>query len=101
MTVGRAAVKQMDSNKNGVVDSAEFAAAGGTKKEFNRYDRNGDGVLDADEMALRSAAKQKAASGVRGMDTNHDGVVDQEEFIAGGGTKNEFDRYDLNADGVL
>merc|ERR1712166_195225 len=28
---GRAAVKQMDSNKDGVVDSSEFAAAGGTK----------------------------------------------------------------------
>merc|ERR1711865_730090 len=98
---GQAAVKQLDSNKDGVVDSAEFAAAGGTKEEFNRYDRNGDGVLDADEMALRSAAKQKAASDVRGMDTNHDGVVDQGEFIAGGGTKEEFDRYDANGDGVL
>jgi len=98
---GRAAVKQMDSNKDGVVDSAEFAAAGGTKEEFNRYDRNGDGVLDADEMALRSAAKQKAASDVREMDTNHDGVLDRQEFIAGGGTRNEFDRYDANGDGVL
>ena len=50
---GKAAVKQMDSNTNGV-DLAEFAAMGGTKEEFNRLDRNGDGVLDADEMALRS-----------------------------------------------
>jgi len=41
----------MDSNKDGVVDSAEFAAAGGTKELFNWYDRNGDSVLDADEMA--------------------------------------------------
>jgi len=47
------------------------------------------------------AAKQKAASDVPGMDTNHDGVVDQGEFIAGGGTKEEFDRYDANGDGVL
>jgi hypothetical protein len=51
---GKAAVKQMDSNKDGVVDLAEFAAMGGTKEEFNRLDRNGDVVLDADEMALRS-----------------------------------------------
>merc|ERR1711865_684051 len=42
-----------------------------------------------------------AASDVRGMDTNHDGVVDLGEFIAGGGTKEEFDRYDANGDGVL
>ena len=63
---GRVAVKQMDTNKDGVVDSAEFAAAAGTKQEFNRCDKGGGGVLDADEMALRSAAKQKAVSDVRG-----------------------------------
>ena len=51
---GKAAVKQMDRNKDGVVDLAEFAAMGGTKEEFNRLDRNGDVVLDADEMAKRS-----------------------------------------------
>ena len=70
-------------------------------RAFNRYDKNGDGVLGADEMALRSAAKQKAASDVRGMDADGDGVVDQGEFMAGGGTKQEFDKYDANGDGVL
>ena len=30
---GRAAVEQMDTNTDGDVDSAEFAAAGGTKQE--------------------------------------------------------------------
>ena len=52
-------------------------------------------------MALRSAAKQKAVTDVRGMDTNHDGVVDQGEFTAGGGTKQEFVKHDANEDGVL
>ena len=35
------------------------------------------------------------------MDTNQDGVVDQREFIAGGGTRDEFEHYDVNGDGVL
>ena len=51
-------------------------------------------------MALLSAAKQKAVSDVRGMDTNHDGVVDQGEFTAGGGTKQEFGKHDANEDGA-
>merc|ERR1719272_2681861 len=61
----------------------------------------GDGVLDADELALRNAAKDKAASDVRVMDTNKDGFVDEGEFIAGGGKKEDFDKYDRNGDGVL
>ena len=40
--------------KDGVVDEREFMEAGGTKQEFDRYDLNGDGVLneaDADAHA--------------------------------------------------
>ena len=35
------------------------------------------------------------------MDTNHDGVVDLKEFMAAGGSKEEFNQYDLDGDGVL
>ena len=35
------------------------------------------------------------------MDTNKDGVVDCEEFVTAGGTKEEFEQLDVNADGVL
>ena len=35
------------------------------------------------------------------MDTNHDGVVDLKEFMAAGGSKEEFNQYDLDEDGVL
>ena len=41
----------IDTNKNGVVESAEFVATGETQEEFNQLDLNGDGVLDADERA--------------------------------------------------
>merc|ERR1711865_1120599 len=56
-----------------------------SKDEFNRYDENGDGVLDRDEMALRSAAKKKVVSDsdLCERDSNGDGLLDQAEFIAG------------------
>ena len=46
-----AAMREIDTNENGVVDSAEFVAAGGTQEEFNQLDLDGDGILDADEQA--------------------------------------------------
>ena len=49
----------------------------------------------------RSAARQKGASDVRAMDTDHNGVVDQMEFIFSGGTRREFAQFDVNGDGVL
>lgn len=47
---GQAALARMDSNKDGVVDKQEFAAAGGSQEEFDRHDLNGDEKLDRDKM---------------------------------------------------
>ena len=49
---GHLSLQQMDTNNDGVVDAAEFAAAGGSKQEFDGRDLNGDGLLDADELSL-------------------------------------------------
>ena len=35
------------------------------------------------------------------VDTNNDGVVDLQEFLAAGGTKQEFEERDVNGDGTL
>merc|ERR1719305_2239516 len=35
------------------------------------------------------------------MDTNEDGLVDENEFLAAGGSVEEFHKYDLDGDGVL
>merc|ERR1711865_343901 len=43
----------------------------------------------------------RSAKTVKQMDTNNDGIVDQEEFAASGGSKTDFNRHDLNGDGVL
>ena len=51
---------------------------------------NGDGVLDADELAKRSAARAHAANETRVMDKNKDGLVDEKEFLCiAGGESNE------------
>ena len=55
--------------------------------------------LNADLGIALRAAKQPA-SGVHGLDTNNS-VLDQSDFILRGGTKEEFDKCDLNGDGVL
>ena len=50
----------MDTNKDGVVDETEFTSTGGSKAEFKHFDKNSDGVLDAGELSVRTAAKQRA-----------------------------------------
>lgn len=42
-----------------------------------------------------------AAQDAQRMDKNQDGLVDLEEFLAAGGSKEEFEKYDMNGDGVL
>eukprot|EP00656_Telonema_subtile_P053164 TRINITY_DN7614_c0_g1_i3.p1 TRINITY_DN7614_c0_g1~~TRINITY_DN7614_c0_g1_i3.p1 ORF type:complete len:213 (-),score=81.01 TRINITY_DN7614_c0_g1_i3:182-820(-) len=64
----------------------------------DRYDTNHDEKLDGGEMARRAAAQEQAAADRERMDTNKDEAVDRPEFIAGGRTKEEFDRYDTNHD---
>ena len=43
----------------------------------------------------------RSAKTVKQMDTNNDGMVDQKEFAASGGSQTDFNRHDLNKDGVL
>ena len=50
----------------------------------------------ADEAHIAAGFQQ-----LENMDTNHDGVVDMNEFVAAGGTKKEFKGYDDNLDSVL
>ena len=71
---GPAAMREIDSNENGLVDTAEFAAAGGTQEEFSHLDLDADGVLDAHEQATAglsgSLAQMASAERVIGAAQN-------------------------------
>ena len=111
---GRASsgVMQYDTNKDGVVDRAEWKA--GQEARFKRLDTNGDGKLTPDELAARPPA---AGNGVlpadrptdrqmgrqsayfQRLDANKDGVVTLIEFMAV--ADGNFARCDLNKDGRI
>ncbi|HEU4773901.1 MAG TPA: EF-hand domain-containing protein [Lysobacter sp.] len=58
---GKCGMAKMDTDQDGKLSPAEFAAAhGGDSSKFAAYDGNGDGFIDADEMKAHHAAKKAA-----------------------------------------
>jgi EF hand len=49
-------IKQWDTNKDGVVDKAEWVAAGRPAERFDAVDTNKDGKITAEELAAAMAA---------------------------------------------
>jgi Ca2+-binding EF-hand superfamily protein len=56
-------IKQWDTNKDGVVDKAEWTAAGRPAERFELVDANKDGKVTADELAAALAAMRKQQGG--------------------------------------
>jgi Ca2+-binding EF-hand superfamily protein len=52
-------IKQWDTNKDGVVDKAEWVAAGRPAERFDLVDANKDGKVTAEELAAAMAARAK------------------------------------------
>ena len=44
-------LKKIDLDGNHVVDKSEFLGAGGTEEQFTEFDKDGDGHIDAKELA--------------------------------------------------
>lgn len=97
-----------DTNKDGVVDRAEWKAA--QEARFKRLDTNGDGKLTQDELFARTPAignsvlptdrqVQRQSSYFQLLDTDKDGVVSFAEFMAQ--ADRNFARCDLNKDGRI
>lgn len=102
----RAAFKQtyfdrIDTNHDGVITQDEYIAAATTR--FNKADSTGSGELTAQQIASspRTVAREQrfAAREVKHMDSNGDGVVSQDEYIAA--AKSRFAKLDKNGDGFI
>lgn len=64
----------LDTDGDGKVSLAEAKAGGFSEEAFNKYDKNGDGVLDTDELKIAQAVmdknhpEKKSAESSRGDD---------------------------------
>jgi Ca2+-binding EF-hand superfamily protein len=97
-----------DTNKDGVVDRAEWKA--GQEARFKRLDTNGDGKLTQDELFARTPAignsvlptdrqAQRQSTYFQLLDVDKDGVVTLAEFMAQ--ADRNFARCDINKDGRI
>jgi Ca2+-binding EF-hand superfamily protein len=92
---------KLDANHDGVVTLDEYVAA--AQAEFKVLDTAGNGQVTAAEIAaspkVQHRANHLAERMVRRLDTNGDGVVSQEEYLAD--AQKQFARMDKNGDGFI
>lgn len=87
---GPGSLRKLDRDGDGQVDWAEFQVGplGQRLPEerrrafFDRLDRNGDGVLSAQDRPARRGGRPGPGGGFDRFDTNGDGVLDLDEFEA-------------------
>jgi Ca2+-binding EF-hand superfamily protein len=98
--------ESMDTNDDGKISIDEHGAA--ATKMFNTMDANKDGRVTASEMeaAHKEITGKKAMKGemtaaekIRVIDSDGDGVLTEEEYLAG--AKSMFEKMDTNQDGFL
>jgi len=113
-------LKRFDKNKDGVLTKDELPP--GLARNFDRYDRDGDGKLDAKEVgqmleaarrfladkpaekpadkpADNAAVERRVSDIFERMDANKDGKISKEE--AKNRIADAFDRIDTNKDGYI
>jgi Ca2+-binding EF-hand superfamily protein len=71
----------LDADDDGFVDRAELRQARGQR--FGRMDRDGDGVVSAEEIeALRARARRLIEARLNAADADDDGAITRAEFDA-------------------
>jgi len=96
-------MKFFDTNKDGVVNMAEFETA--AAKRFERMDADGSGELSREEFRehIRNRRHERKQKHFERMDTNGNGSVERAEFFAHKQARAErkFARMDKNGDGSV
>lgn len=103
-----AGVMRYDTNKDGFVDRAEWAA--GQEARFKQLDTDKDGKLTQDELFARTRPApgnvlpsdrqaERQSTFFRRMDSDKDGFVSKAEFM--GQADRNFARCDLDKDGRI
>jgi Ca2+-binding EF-hand superfamily protein len=92
---------RLDSNHDGVVTIDEYVTA--AKMLYAQFDTQHNGKVTAAEIAASPKTQERAVRVadrlIRHMDTNGDGVVSQDEFMAA--AKTRFTKVDKNGDGFI
>lgn len=92
-----------DSNNDGKVTEAEFNAA--STEHFKRMDADGNGSVNMDEFKnyVQHRRVERREHKLARIDSNHDGVISKDEFIAYKMKRVEkgFNRLDANHDGKV
>lgn len=90
-----------DTNHDGIVTKAEFAAK--RAASFVQLDRNGDGFISRDDFGrlakLRPQAMERLNALIAAGDANHDGKLSREELA--NAPMPLFERADANHDGRI
>ncbi len=90
-----------DTNHDGVVTLDEYVAA--AKALYAQLDTQHNGKVTANEIASSPRTQERAVKVadrlIHRMDTNGDGVVSQDEFLAA--AKSRFAKLDKNGDGFI
>jgi Ca2+-binding EF-hand superfamily protein len=92
---------KLDANHDGIVTQDEYLAAATTM--YQKLDTQGNGKVTAQELAssprVLKRDAQRAQRVIRRLDSNGDGVVSQDEFLAAARTR--FGKLDKNSDGFI
>jgi Ca2+-binding EF-hand superfamily protein len=96
-----------DANHDNAVtfDELQALAPDLTQEQFNKLDRNGDGVIASDDLAPPPPQdpRERLLALIRQVDANHDGAatLDEVRAVLPQFPEEEFTRLDANGDGVL